>query len=99
MIDHVALRALVGRLDLEGPETCSIMIDVDLANRLRQFISTDPGWREPKNSLRTFRVNDLAALCQVDADIVRLWALGTAEIPVTKRPQLLAAIPAPAPRY
>lgn len=78
------------------------MIDVDLANRLRQFISTDPGWREPKNSLRTFRVNDLAALCQVDADIVRLWALGTAEIPVTKRAQLLqvlGAIPTHAPRY
>jgi len=52
------------------------------ASQLRKFIVADPISHERGAAPdRTFRVDNIAALCKVEADTVRLWALGAVTIP------------------
>ena len=49
----------------------------ELSEKLRRYIVTDPISHETgADPEREFRVNRIAALCQVQPDEVREWALG-----------------------
>lgn len=55
---------------------------MDLSTHLRRFIVADPVSHERgADPARSFRVDNIAALCKVEADTVRLWALGAVTIP------------------
>ena len=56
------------------------MLGVTLSTQLRRHLMSDPISHERgADPARKFRVDVLAHLCNVDADVIRSWALGWSE--------------------
>jgi hypothetical protein len=64
-----------------------------LSEVLRAYIVADPIDHETNaDPDRTFRVDRIAAHCQVSADTVREWALGKVEMTEAQRAKIVSAL-------